>query len=224
MRPHNSTITISCKGTTATSQVGDTVRIKFFADTNEVNGAAHHAHPFDRRVRNIDRSMRNGRQQDGVRAEYVKSTKMRGIVENVRGEAWMQQRSSDLVNGTDSKCASFFALSFASLTEAFYTALVDDPTNENLLLTLSRGLECRISHAKTPPSICRYLVNLHNRFHCGSSTSFVELLSLVPEVSLATFSARCLWWLTEVMNWQCFDSIIPTVCHCNPPCKYICHT
>ena len=118
MRPHNSTIAISCKGATATSQVGDTVRIKFFADTNEVNGAAHHAHPFDRRVRNIERSMHNGRQQDGVRAEYVKSTKMRGIVENVRGEAWMQQRSSDLVNGTDSKCASFFALSFASLTEA----------------------------------------------------------------------------------------------------------
>ena len=179
--------------TTATSQVGDKARIKFFADTNEVNGESHHAHPFDRRVRNIERSTYNGRQQDGVRAEYVKSTKMRGIVENVRGEAWMQQRSSDLVNGTDSKFASFFALSFASLTEAFYTALVDEPSNQNLLLTLSRGLECRILHAKTPPSICRYLVNLHNRFHCGSSTSFVELLTLVPEVSWVTFSTQCSW-------------------------------
>ncbi len=193
MKPNNSTITITSTAATATSQVGDKARIKFFADTNDVNGATHHAHPFDRRVRNIERSMHNGRQQDGVRAEYVKSTKMRGIVENVRGEAWMQQRSSDLVNGTDSKFGSFFALSFASLTEAFYTALTDDPTNQNLLLTLSRGLECRILHAKTPPSICRYLVNLHNRFHCGSSTSFVELLTLVPEVSLVTFSTQCSW-------------------------------
>ena len=162
------------------TQVGDKTRIRFFADTNHLDGVQF---PFDRRVRNIERSIYNGRQQDGVRAEYVKSTKLRGIVENVRGEPWMQQRG-DLVNGgNDGKFASYYALSFASLTEAFFTALAQEPQNQNLMLTLSRGLECRIIHAKTPPSVCRYLVNLHNRFHSGSSTSFVELLTLVPEVS-----------------------------------------
>ena len=161
-------------------QVGEKTRVKFFADSNDLDSSSF---PFERRVPNIQRSPFNSRRQDGVRAEYVKSVKLRGIVENVRGEAWFQQRSADAMSTSDGKVASYLALSFASLTEAFYTALTQSPENQNLLLTLTRGLECRIIHARTPPAVCRYLVNLHNRFHMGSSTSFVELLTLVPEVS-----------------------------------------
>ena len=164
-----------------TIKVGEKTRIKFFADNNDLDGITI---PFERRVPNIVRSIHNSRQQDGVRAEYVKSVKLRGIVENVRGEAWMQQHvPADGMSASDGKVAGYHALSFASLTEAFYTALNQDPSNQNLMLTLQRGLECRVLHARTPPAVLRYLVNLHNRFHTGSGTSFVELLTLVPEVS-----------------------------------------
>ena len=171
-------------------QVGEKVRVRFFADSNDLEDSHQ---PFSRRVPNIQRSPYNSRQQDGVRAEYVKSVKLRGIVENVRGEAWLQQRPSEVITATsDGKVASYLALSFASLTEAFYCALQQEPQNKNLLLTLARGLECRIIHPRTPPSVCRYLVNLHNRFHTGSSTSFVELLTIVPDVSCI------IWYIISV--------------------------
>ena len=76
----------------------------------------------------------------------------------------------------------YFALSFASLTESFYAAIREEPDNQMLLLTVSKGLEARVLHYKTPHLIGKYLINLHNRFHLGSSTSFVELVQLVPDV------------------------------------------
>ena len=113
-----------------------------------------------------------------MKAAYVKSVKMRGVVEGVRGEPWLVQRVTGDLNGAS---PSYYALSFASLCEAFYHALEEDGTNENLLLSLSKGLECRVLHHRTPGMILKYLVNLHNRFHQGSSTSWVELIQIVPD-------------------------------------------
>ena len=62
-------------------------------------------------------------------------------------------------------------------------SLDEDYENPNLRLTLSKGLECRVLHSRAPPAVLKYLVHLHNRFHQGSSTSFVDLLGVVPDVS-----------------------------------------
>ena len=155
-------------------KVGEKTRINFFADFNDTSNSSI---PFERIVRNIERHPHNQRSQKGVRAAYCKSVRMRGVVEGVRGEPWMQQKPP-----SEQTSAKYWALSFASLTEAFYVSLVDDPCNELLLLSVRKGLECRILHHRTPALIGKYLVNLHNRFHQGSSTSFVELIQMVPHV------------------------------------------
>ena len=110
----------------------------------------------------------------------MRSVRLRGVVEGVRGEPWLQQKPP-AEPGTSG--AKYFALSFASLTESFFEALIEDPQNELLLLSVSKGLECRVLHYRTPPMIGKYLVNLHNRFHQGSSTSFVELMQLIPDAT-----------------------------------------
>ena len=152
-------------------QVGsEKQRLKFYSDDNSLKGDASSASPFSTRKKAITRHPLNSRFQSGVKQAYIASLKMRGIVEGVRGEAWMMGSST-----------GYLALSFASLTESFYMALEDDPCNESLLLTLNKGLECRLLSNKMPSNIVRYLVNLHNRFHSGSGTSFVELVKMVPD-------------------------------------------
>jgi hypothetical protein len=47
---------------------------------------------------------------------------------------------------------------------------------------LGRGLEARIFSHKMPDCITKYLVKMHNRFHGGAATSFIELMQSVPDV------------------------------------------
>jgi len=137
--------------------------------------------PSDPRMKNIVRHRLNNRVQNGVRECYKQSVKLRGIVEGVRGEPWVCEPGIDPKTGE--KAGPYEALSFASLVESFYSALDEDGENPNLRLTLNKGLECRILHSRAPPAVLKYLVHLHNRFHQGSSTSFVDLLGVVPDVS-----------------------------------------
>ncbi|CAK9053779.1 unnamed protein product, partial [Durusdinium trenchii] len=76
-------------------------------------------------------------------AAYVTSCKQRGIVEGVRGEPWLVMPAPDSLG---EKKGPYLALSFGSLTESFYTALLEEPNNENLKLSLTRGLESRLIH------------------------------------------------------------------------------
>ena len=131
------------------------------------------------RVRNIRRHTWNNRIQSGVKESYKQSCRLRGIVEGVRGEAWLCEPCLDPKTGERS--GPYEALSFASLVESFYSVLEEDPQNPNLLCTLGKGLECRVIHHRIPPAVAKYLVHLHNRFHQGSSTSFVELMNLIPD-------------------------------------------
>ena len=151
-----------------------------------MHGDASSSSPFATRKKAIMRHELNNRYQSGVKAAYKASLRLRGIVEGVRGEAWVIQPE---IGQDGQKSSGYQALSFASLTESFYAALVEDPTNESLLLTLSKGLEVRLLSNRMPKNIIRYLVNLHNRFHKGSGTSFVELIKMVPDVTwLGCFS------------------------------------
>ena len=150
--------------------MSDKVRIKLYLDDNSPDGKN-----FGLRDKAITRHVFNPRQHAGVKAEYIRSVKLRGVVEGVRGELWCT------APGPDGR--TWGALTYGSLTEALYQALQDDPTNPQLLLTLAKGLEAKVLAAQTPPSVLKYLVKLHNRFHMGAQTSFVELVQLVPEAA-----------------------------------------
>ena len=159
-------------------QVGaEKQRVKWFADDNSADGIAH---PFQHRRRNIQRHPLNARHQSSVRQAYVASCKLRGVCEGVRGEAWiMQPVPSDVVEGH----SPYLALSYASLSEAFYQACCEDAGNQCLQISVRKGLEARILSCKTPESVVRLLINLHNKFHFGSGTSWIELIQMVPTVS-----------------------------------------
>ena len=157
--------------------------MKFFQDSS-TDGSG---------VRNLARHLEyNPRQQAGVKAKYVRSIKARGICESVRGEAWAMQSTEG---------GPYLLLSCASLTEAFYCAITEEPANENIQATARSGLEMRILSSRTPASICRYLVRLHNRFHGGASTNFLELMAAVPEVERALLQ----WKTQHGITWQARD-------------------
>ena len=122
----------------------------------------------------------NNRQQRSVKSAYVQSVKARGVCEGVRGEAWMLQPSPQ--NDVGQQQSPYLALSYGSLSEAYYQALMNDGSNPNLLISLKRGLEVRLLHHRTPPDVIRFLIHYHNGFHAGSGTSFCELIQMVPDV------------------------------------------
>lgn len=145
-------------------------------------------------VQNLRRHMEfNPRQQAGVKAAYVRSIKARGICESVRGEAWAVQNAES--------GGPLLLLSCASLTEAFYMALREEPTNVNILCTLKAGLDVRVLSPRTPPNVCKYLVRLHNRFHGGAATNFLELMAAVPDVELSLTT----WKTANGITWQTKD-------------------
>ncbi len=76
----------------------------------------------------------------------------------------------------------YLAISYGSLSEAFFQACCDAPDNDNLMVSVKKGLEARILSHRTPPAVVRLLINMHNRFHFGSGTSWVEIIQMVPDV------------------------------------------
>ena len=132
----------------------------------------------EQKVRGIERHPLNGRQHNGVKQQYVASVRLRGVIENVRGECWLTEASID---SSGRRSGPKLALTFGSLSEAFYSALQDDASNPALVATLSRGLEARLVSHRTPESVLKFLIRYHNGFHFGASTSFLELIGLIPE-------------------------------------------
>ena len=129
----------------------------------------------------VDTCVFNPRHQAGVKQAYVKSVKARGIVESVRGEAWAVAPEPE--ERADGRKGPYLLLSCASLVEAFYQAIGESPSNDNLLATCRKGIEARVLNHRTPPSVCRYLTTLHNQFHHGAATNFLELIKLAPQAS-----------------------------------------
>ena len=157
-------------------QVGEKTRVKFFLDQNSNDYVNH---PFNTRQIGIVRHQHNQRAHAGIKRGYIKSCQSRGIVEGVRGEAWLTEPTPDAYGR---RSGPFHALTYGSLCEAYFAALAQDPGNPNLHRTLGRGLEARIFSHKMPDCITKYLVKMHNRFHGGAATSFIELMQSVPDV------------------------------------------
>ena len=167
----------------ATYQVGEKSRIKFFIDNNSCDNVAF---PFVNRSPNIVRHEFNQRKHEGIKQSYIRSCQSRGIVEGVRGEAWVGEPLPDKFG---QKSGAFQALTYGSLTESFYAALSLDPQNDLLLRTLARGLEVRVFSNRMPESVTKYVVKLHNRFHNGAGISFIELMQSVEDVTWCLFKS-----------------------------------
>ena len=161
-----------------TFQVGEGKKIlRFFQDGTDNNPNI----PFSEKPKNLGRHMiYNPRNQAGVKQAYVRSVKARGIVESVRGEMWAVAPEEV----QDGRKGPHLLLSCASLIEAFYQAITEDSENENLLTTCRKGIKARILSPRRPGNICRYLTTLHNQFHHGASTNFLELIRQAPQALL----------------------------------------
>ena len=132
----------------------------------------------------------NNRQQKSVMSTYTSHrwNNLTAFAVCVRGEAWLLQPQPCDAGGQQ---APYLALSYGSLSEAYYQALLDEPENQHLLVSLKSGLEVRLLHHRTPPDVVRFLILIQNGFHAGSGTSFCELVSLVPQ----TITTIWLAWL-----------------------------
>lgn len=179
----------------ATYQVGEKTRVKFFLDQNSTD---HTNFPFHSRQVGIVRHQHNQRMHSGIKKAYVKSCCARGICEGVRGEAWLTEPKPDSFGH---RTGPFQALTYGSLCEAFYSALCQEPENQNLHRTLGRGFEARVFSHKLPDSIAKYIVKMHNRFHGGASTNFVELVQVVPDVEFQLTK----WKSENGVNWSSED-------------------
>ena len=69
-------------------------------------------------------------------------------------------------------------LSHATLIEAIYEGVKRKPDNKFIKQTVQDGVNTKVFRGNTPKFICTYLKDLHNQFHKGAQTSFLELYEL----------------------------------------------
>jgi hypothetical protein len=107
---------------------------------------------------------------------------MTGIIDGVRGVPWC-------VKGKD---GLFYLMSFATLSTAVYKAFEKDCLNQNVRRTIRAGLlNAVLFSERMPEDVCRFLRDLHNRFHDGSSTSFMEVLNMIVGAD-ADWKSHCI--------------------------------
>ena len=101
--------------------------------------------------RNIVRHAKNSRRQDTVVNEYVRSVQQKGIIRGVRGEAWLLAPSSEL--------GAYEALTFGTLSDAFYIAMARDDhlMYPNLMHTAQYGLDALVLDHRTPDAILDFM-------------------------------------------------------------------
>ena len=120
----------------------------------------------------IVRRPENQRTQACVKRAYLSSILNSGIISGSRGEPWLQYSRSS-VGGI----LRTLAVTFGSLTDTLYDANELEPDNPNVKMTREAGLEsCVCLRDDTPLDVVRSLRGCHNRFHNGSSYSWLELL------------------------------------------------
>ncbi|CAK9033430.1 Uncharacterized protein SCF082_LOCUS20479 [Durusdinium trenchii] len=117
-------------------------------------------------------------ERETVLAAYTKSVQQKGVIRGVRGECWVQAPNQETGE------VSYGALTFATLSEAFYKAFesADCEDYPNLMLTAKYGLDVLVFDARTPDSVLQFLnfasnwITYHNAFHQGAQTSFMEMI------------------------------------------------
>jgi len=116
---------------------------------------------------NVCRHRLNDRDQEATTESLACSVERQGALVGVRGNAWA-------VKGAD----MYNMLTWGHLCEAVLMAAGRSPDNAYVKATLKRGIvSATIFGPQTPDDVLHHLVRMHNNFHRGSSSSFVDLLS-----------------------------------------------
>ena len=114
---------------------------------------------------NVMRHRCNDRSYDETTEDLAVSIESRGCMIGVRGEAWAVKGST------------YQMLTWGHLTDAVLLANSRSPVNPFVQATVARGLEhVTVFHDRMPDDVASYLVRLHNDFHGGAATSFLEVL------------------------------------------------
>lgn len=144
-----------------TYQVGPRIDIPFFIDdTDEPNIVTHSL---------------NKRNQKMKERRFAGSIIRRGLAQSARGDPVM-------VYNKDRK-PPHGAITFGSLTNAFFLAKSWRPLHPNVLDAVKRGLEAVVMlHEDMPPVIIRWVINFFNSFFDGAEASFLDKMKEANEV------------------------------------------
>ena len=101
------------------------------------------------------------------------------------GEAWLQRapgfdrRKPDGSRSVPENLADEkhrYAITYLHRSQVFYRAYKDQPTNVNVQAVRARGLQnVRMVVSWAPAKLVRRMGGTHNKYHKGSSASFLEL-------------------------------------------------
>ena len=117
----------------------------------------------------------NVRAEAQTELEYAKSIEQFGNVSECRGIAIAQLSKGGV--------PPFQMLTDRQLSKGVYIAHRRSPTNPLVMKTIQRGIpSSRCLTSRTPRDVAEWLKQWFNGFHLGSSTSFIEVIELVPTV------------------------------------------
>lgn len=127
-------------------------------------------------VKVFERHRINNRNLGAWREYLVRQIMSKGYHEGVRGQAWAVP--------SDTEASKYLLISHATLTEAIYLAAERDKDHENDFVqrSLRLGLVAKVFEKRTPEDVLTYLKQLHNEFHRGAATSYLELIEACIEI------------------------------------------
>ena len=119
---------------------------------------------------NVIRHPLNDRSQGATAEALANSVEQQGAIAGVRDHAWAVKGK----NAGD--CCQM--LTWGHLCEGVLLAAARSPDNQYVISTLERGVgNATIFNQNTPEDVLHYLIRMHNTFHHGAGTSFLDLLS-----------------------------------------------
>lgn len=116
------------------------------------------------------------RGQQQVLLSYKRGLEKYGLQPHVRGNAIAVPRPMSNA-GLESDAQSYFLVGHATLTEAVYLAIEDDPRKENAQVQASvkQGLpDPLVLSPRTPRDVLCWVKETHNEFHKGASLTVLE--------------------------------------------------
>lgn len=124
--------------------------------------------------RNLVRHERNQREHGLVQRKYEQMILEHGLVQGVRGQAWVQEPS---------RCNEPYKLmTFGTVAEALYEMAEKFPDNPQVISSLQAGLPCIVFDARMPTDVVEELRDTHNNFHHGAGISILQYFDFVQEI------------------------------------------
>ena len=118
----------------------------------------------------------NQRPHSQVVEDYVGTIVKYGLFQEARSTAWGVTPTHGNVNTKYDK----WLMGAGTTTDAVCLAHQRHSHNANVIGTIKEGLSFTEWNNKTPDSVLIFFKELHNSFHGGASTSFIELINSIP--------------------------------------------